>query len=146
MSCDDDPIRDWGFDMRTPDLQVFACDLSEERQQKFYDEQMREMEEWQATRWMRLLDWIESSTTGAGSWPWGMIWLRRGFSFHFASGSGGFAVGFPFPRWLPGFRKPYQVPDRWPHSGEDLHGIVPLYPPGLPHFMRTRRLRKRGLH
>jgi len=104
---------------------------------------------------MRLLDWIEAHTPG-GSWPWGMIWLGRGplrgWSFHFASGVGGFAFGYPLPRWLPGFVREYQVdgPRRfwrfqrcpwWRES--DLHIIQPLLPLGLPHGGRTRRLRRR---
>lgn len=105
---------------------------------------------------MRTLDWLETHTTGAHSWPWARIWigrrLLRGWSFHFASGVGGFAFGFPLPRWLPGFVRSYQVdgPRRfwrgqrcpwWRES--DLHVIVPLLPPGLPSASRTRRLRRR---
>jgi hypothetical protein len=103
-----------------------------------------EMDAWQATRWMRFLDWIERHTTGEGSWPWGQIWLKRGFAFHFASGSGGFAISFPLPRWLPGFVKSYQVQElrtRKGRKGSDLHGTISLYPPGWPSAYRTRRLR-----
>lgn len=105
-------------------------------------------------RWMRLLDWIEAHTPG-GRWPWGQIWLGkgplRGFAFHFATGHpSGFALSFPMPRWLPGFVRPYQIdgPKRfwrgercpwWRDS--DLHGLIPLFPPGLPSASRTRRLR-----
>jgi hypothetical protein len=107
---------------------------------------LAEMEAWQATRWMRLLDWIEAHTTGPGSWPWGMIWLKRGFAFHFASGSSGFAVTFPLPRMLPGFVRSYQVQSLRTREGRresDLHAMIPLYPPGLPTVYRTQRLRRR---
>lgn len=127
-------------------MTVFACDLSEERQQKFYDEQMREMDAFQATRWMRLLDWIEAHTTGEGSWPWAHSWHWRGFSFMFASGSYGFCFAFPLPRMLPGFVRSYQMQSLRTREGRresDLTGFLPLYPPGLPHFSRTRRLRRR---
>lgn len=100
---------------------------------------------WTESRWMRLLDWIEARTTGKGSWPWGMIWLRRGFAFHFASGESGFVVTFPLPRMLPGFVKPYQVQElrtREGRRGTNLRASLPLYPPGLPHAYRTRRARK----
>lgn len=106
---------------------------------------------WQATWLMRLLDWLEAHTTD-GRWPWGKIWLWHGFSFHFASGVGGFAFGFGLPRWLPGFVTDYQVdgPRRfwrgercpwWQES--NLSCIVPLLPPGMPSAYRTRRPRPR---
>jgi hypothetical protein len=110
------------------------------------------MPEWENTRLMRTLDWIEARTPG-DRWPWGMIWLGkgplRGWAFHFASGYGGFALSFPLPRWLFGFVHSYQTdgPRRfwqrcpwWRES--DLHGCLPLLPIGLPHFYRTRRLRR----
>jgi hypothetical protein len=103
----------------------------------------------------RAVAWLDDHTPGR--LPWGHIWLGRGLprglSFHWPSGHGGFAFGFPLPRWLPGFVRPYQTdgPKRlwrgevcpwWRES--DLHAIVPLLPPGLPIFSRTRRLRRRG--
>ncbi len=109
---------------------------------------------WYDTRLGRLLGWVDDHTPG--HFPWAQIWLAkgplRGWSFHFASGHGGFAVGFPLPRWLPGFVRSYQVdgPKRlwrgevcswWRES--DLHGILPLLPPGRPTASRTRRLRRR---
>jgi hypothetical protein len=106
--------------------------------------QLQEMQTWQETRWMRLLDWIENHTTGKGSWPWGMIWLWKGFAFHFASGSSGFALTFPLPRWLPGFVKSYQVQSLHTREGRkesDLHACLPIYPPGFPHVYRTRRMK-----
>jgi hypothetical protein len=107
---------------------------------------------WDETRTARLLDWVEAHTPG-GRWPWGHIWLGRGplrgWSFHFASGVGGFAIGFPLPRWLPGFVRSYQIggprsawacqPCPWWRES-DLNAILPLLPPGWPHAMRTRRL------
>lgn len=110
------------------------------------DRRMAEIDAWYATRWMRLLDWIEAHTTGPGSWPWGAIWMWRGFAFHFASGSTGFALTFPLPRMLPGFVKPYQVRSLRTREGRrdsDLHGTLSLYPPGFPSAYRTRRLRRR---
>jgi hypothetical protein len=76
------------------------------------DRYTSEQAAWQETRLMRTLDWLEAHTPG-GIWPWGGIWLGkgplRGCSFHFASGNGGFAFGFPLPRWLPGFVRSYQI-------------------------------------
>ena len=117
------------------------------RQQRFFSEQMREMEVWQATRWMRLLDWIEAHTTGPGTWPWAGLWRWRGFAFMFASGSYGFVLSFPLPRMLPGFVRSNQV--QWLRTREgrrdtELRGFLPLYPPGWPHCSRTRRLRRRS--
>lgn len=113
------------------------------------------IDDWQASRTMRILDWIEAHTPG-GSWPWACSWHGkgpfRGFSFHFASGSVGFFVSFPLPRWLPGFVREYQIdgPRRFWHGevcpwwrDSDLHGYLPLLPFGWPHAGRSRRLRKR---
>ena len=103
---------------------------------------------WYESGFGKFVAWIDDHTPG--HFPWAQIWIWRGFSFHFASGHGGFAIGFPMPRWLPGFVRSYQVdgPKRfwqicpwWKES--DLHGIIPIMPPGLPSFMRTRRMRKR---
>jgi hypothetical protein len=97
-------------------------------------------------RWMRLLDWLEDNTPG-GRWPWGQIWLWRGFAFHFASGvPTGFSVTVPLPRMLPGFVKPYQVQSLRMRDGRrksDLSLTVPLFPPGWPSAYRTIRFRRR---
>lgn len=107
-----------------------------------------ETKAWQESRFMRMLDWLDAHTPG--HFPWGMIWLKAGFSFHFASGIGGFFFGFPLPRWLPGFVRSYQTdgPKRfWQRcswaSESNLRVIVPLLPPGLPSAYRTRRMRRR---
>lgn len=97
-------------------------------------------------RWLRLLDWLERHTTGAHSWPWARVWMRRGWSFHFASGDTGFFVGLPLPRWLPGFVRPDQEQELRTRAGRresDLHLVVPLFPPGWPHAFRSRRMRGR---
>lgn len=114
---------------------------------------MSEFEAWQSTRLMRFLDWLEEHTPG-GRWPWGHIWLGKrslkGWSFHFASGYGGFYIGIPLPRWLPGFVREYQVGGpRHFWRGEtcpwwrtsNLHALIPILPPGKPTAMRTRRSR-----
>ncbi len=109
----------------------------------------------EANRFGRLLGWIDDRTPGR--FPWGQIWFSRRlrWSFHFASGYGGFAFGFALPRWLPGFVRPYQVDgprrfwrgERCPWWREsDLSVIVPVLPVGLPIFSRTRRLRRRRAH
>lgn len=98
-------------------------------------------------RWLlRILDWVERHTTGEGTWPWGCMWMWKGFSFHFASGIGGFAIVVPLPRMLPGFVRPYQVQSMRTRAGRresDLRMVIPLLPPGLPSASRTMRLRGR---
>lgn len=119
---------------------------------EFYAAAKSDCDRWHATRTMRLLVWLEGRTGGA--WPWGEIWLGkgilRGWSFHFASGYGGFVVSFPMPRWLPGFVRDIQIdgPLRfWRGEGcpwwreSDLHGFLPVLPLGKPFASRTRRLR-----
>ena len=97
-------------------------------------------------RWMRFLDWLEAHTPG-GRWPWGGIWVWHGFGFHFASGyPTGFAVHFPLPRMLPGFVRSYQdqtLKRRDQRRETDLTCIWPVFPPGKPTAMRTRRIRAR---
>lgn len=112
---------------------------------------------WYETRLGRFLGWIDDHTPGM--FPWARIWLwpKRGplrcrFSLHFFSGNGGLMVGFPLPRWLPGFVKRYQIDGPrsawilqtcpwWRES--DLTVIIPVLPPGKPHAGRARRLRRK---
>lgn len=97
-------------------------------------------------RWLRFLDWLEAHTTGEHTWPWAQSWGTHHWRFHFASGVFGFFVAAPLPRWLPGFVKSGQMPEigRWPDRLDtDLTLIVPLFPPGRWHAMRTRRTRRR---
>lgn len=111
-----------------------------------FDNEMSEMQAWFDSRFMRTLDWIEAHTTGAGTWPWGMIWMKKRFAFHFASGHGGFYVSLPIPRWLPGFVRPYQVEEIKTRKGRkntDLTLLIPIAPLGWWHTSRTRRLKRR---